>query len=397
MSSVESPTGERGSHYPRRLYLAFAVLAVLSCLGLDYLASRRGEKSYFFPPRRRPEAALPAPASLAELAGRILAESGITERDIRRSLTEEGLPRLSVRLAKEAYLKLAAPLRSIFQEHGATVQAEEKENAGQAAYSWSVVRGEKERLTLLFSCPPPPPPPEKEEAPPPAPPRPPATEKIIAIVIDDMGDSLEAIQEICALHVPLTISVLPQSPYATETAQTAHDHNLEVMLHLPGESLNHQEGNPAPSTIIRSDMGPEEIRAFVLDSLRRVPFVSGVNNHMGSKITQEQEVMAPILGVLKEKGLFFLDSRTGDRSIAYDLAHKMGLRSTYRNVFLDSKVGVDYSRKRLIELFKLAQKKGRAVGIGHPFPETLQALRENLSLQRKYGVKLVFASQIIPD
>ena len=107
--------------------------------------------------------------------------------------------------------------------------------------------------------------------------------------------------------------------------------------------------------------------------------------------------MAPILAVLKEKGLFFLDSRTGDHSIAYDVARSLGLRATYRSVFLDSKVGVDYSKKRLIELFKLAQKKGRAVAIGHPFPETLQALREGLALASKYGVKLVPVSQVIEN
>jgi polysaccharide deacetylase 2 family uncharacterized protein YibQ len=212
-----------------------------------------------------------------------------------------------------------------------------------------------------------------------------------------MGNSLEALHEVCDLHVPLTISVLPQSPYGQETAQTAHDNHLEVMLHLPGESVNHQEGNPAPMAIVRSDMTADEIVAMLEDSLGRVPYATGVNNHMGSKITQEEPVMRPILGFIKEKGLFFVDSRTASQSIAYDLAQKMGVRSTYRNVFLDSEVGVEFSRKKLIELFKLAQKKRRAVGIGHPFPETLQALKSNLHLSKKYGVSLVLASQIIRD
>jgi hypothetical protein len=396
MRPVERPAEDKGSRYPRRLYVAFAAMAIAASLGLDYLASRRGERAYLFPSPPRREAALAARAPLPDLAGRALADCGIAARDIRRGQDEDGLPRLTVRLPKDIYLKVAAALQSIFQESGASVQTEEGERAGQTTYSWSVARGESERLALLFACPPPAAL-KKEEAAPPAASRPAAPEKTVAIVIDDMGNSLEALQEIVDLHVPLTISVLPQSPYALETAQTAHDNNLEVMLHLPGESLNHQEGNPSPTAIIRSDMGAEEIRSFVLDSLGRVPFVSGANNHMGSKITQEPAVMAPMLTVLKEKGLFFLDSRTGDRSIAYDLAHEMGLRATFRNVFLDSKVGVDYSRKRLIELFKLAQKKGRAVAIGHPFPETLKALRDNLSLQRKYGVRLVFASQIIAD
>jgi hypothetical protein len=117
---------------------------------------------------------------------------------------------------------------------------------------------------------------------------------------------------------------------------------------------------------------------------------------MGSKITQEEPVMLPILGLLKSRGLYFLDSRTTAESIAFNLAQKMGLRAAYRNVFLDSSVGVDFSKKKIIELSRLSQKKGRAIAIGHPFPETLQALRENIHLLKKYGVKPVFASEIIP-
>ena len=173
--------------------------------------------------------------------------------------------------------------------------------------------------------------------------------------------------------------------------------SFEVILHLPCESLNHQEVQPPLSPIIRSDMGPDEIRALVADSLDSVPFVIGVNNHMGSKLTQDRAAMIPVLDVLKERRLFFIDSVTAGRSIAYDQARKMGVRSAYRHVFLDSEVGADYSREKLAELFKLAKKNGRAVAIGHPFPETIQALKDSRALARKYGIRLVPASAIVPD
>jgi polysaccharide deacetylase 2 family uncharacterized protein YibQ len=117
---------------------------------------------------------------------------------------------------------------------------------------------------------------------------------------------------------------------------------------------------------------------------------------MGSKITQEEPVMRPILEVLKSRDLFFLDSRTTADTIAFNLAREMGLRAGFRNVFLDSTVGVDYSKKKIIELFRLAQRTGRAIGIGHPFPETLRALKDNISLAKKFKVKPVFVSEIIP-
>jgi len=396
MKPLDHPKGEPGGAYPGRLYLALAALAIFSCLGLDFLAARRGERAYLFPRREAGEARRPAPPSLADLADRVFKEAGLARRDVRSGLDDGGQPRYSIELAEEAYLKLAPRLRSVFQENEAGAQVDAGADGGGTTYSWQVQRGDREKLILLFSCLPPPRP-EPGLPPAPAPPPPPASAKIAAIIIDDMGNSLEALQELFDLGIPLTISVLPQSPYALETAQAVHGRQLEVMLHLPGESLNHQEDEAQMSPLVRSDMGPDEIRALVVDSLNRVPFVSGVNNHMGSKITQDKAAMTPVLDVLRERKLFFIDSVTGNRSIAYDLARKMGLRTAYRHVFLDSEVGADYSRKRLVELFKLAKKKGRAVAIGHPFPETLQALRDSLSLSRQYGVRLVLASQVVPD
>jgi hypothetical protein len=105
--------------------------------------------------------------------------------------------------------------------------------------------------------------------------------------------------------------------------------------------------------------------------------------------------MGAILKLMKEKDLYFLDSRTTADSIAYDLARKMGLRSGYRNVFLDSPTGVNFTKQKIIDLCRFSQRTGRAIGIGHPFPETLEALKENLGLLQKYGVKPVFVSQVV--
>ncbi|MBP1767241.1 MAG: hypothetical protein H6P98_1356, partial [Candidatus Aminicenantes bacterium] len=171
---------------------------------------------------------------------------------------------------------------------------------------------------------------------------------------------------------------------------------LEVMMHLPGESLNHEEGNSQTPGLIRSGMGKEDVISLVEEGLSRVPYAEGVNNHMGSKITQEEPVMRPILDLIKSRGLYFLDSRTTSESIAFDLARKMGLRAAYRNIFLDSTVGTDFSKQKIIDLLLLSQREGTAIAIGHPFPETLRALRENLRLLKEYGVKPVFASAIIP-
>ncbi len=399
MKPVDSPKGQPVDIYLRRIYLSLVALAVLSCLGLDFLAARRGAPAYLFSSGRRPEARPAAPDALADLTVRLFTEAGLAAEDVRTDRDEAGHPRCSIELAEEAYQKLVSPLESVFREHGATANVEEGESDGRTTYSWHVQRGDREKLTLLFSCRPSPRP---EIAAPPAPatatPLPAAApEKLAAIIIDDMGNSLDVLQDVFDLGIPLTVAILPRSPYALETAQAAHDRDFEVILHLPCESLNHQEVLPPLSPIIRSDMGPDEIRALVAESLDSVPFVIGVNNHMGSKLTQDRAAMIPVLDVLKERRLFFIDSVTAGRSIAYDQARKMGVRSAYRHVFLDSEVGADYSREKLAELFKLAKKNGRAIAIGHPFPETIQALKDSRALARKYGIRLVPASAIVPD
>jgi len=388
MKPDQTPKGKRGISSSASLYLVFALLALFSSLGLDYLAWKKGEKSYLFSlfsPRR--EAAV-RPAALANLVLGFLEKNGIPAEAVQVEKDKAGIPQVNVSLPQDSYTNLEPRLEEELKDKKALVQKKEKETEEKVVYSW-LVKGEKrERLTLLFACPRLLPE-KKEEI------RPYVAENKVAIIIDDMGNSLEAVQEICDLKKPITISVLPLSLYAVETAQLAHENGLEVMLHLPGESLNYQEGIDDSNGMIRSGMSEEEIRAIVEDDLSKLPYVKGVNNHMGSKITQDAAVMRPILELLKGKNLYFLDSRTTSDSIAYDLARKMGLRSAYRNVFLDSPIGAGFTKQKIIDLCRLAQRTGKAVSIGHPFPETLEALKENIRLLEKYKVKPVFVSQIV--
>lgn len=380
------------SPHPGRIFLALSLLAILSTIALDYRASRRGEKSYIFASRALPIEAPSVLRPLAESVLQLLDASGIPEDSVRQLADKDGSPLFMIHLTGESYADLEPRLEEELRDKNAVFEVEEKEFQGWASHSWRIT-GAGETLSLIFSAPRPLPVPEmkpKEAAPP-------RTANLAAIIIDDMGNSLEDLETICSFRQPLTISILPLSPFAEETARIAHANGLEVMLHLPGESLNHQEGNYSTAGLIRSDMSREEIWELVEESIARVPYIRGVNNHMGSKITQRQEVMLPVLEILKRHNLFFLDSRTTADSIAFDLARRMGLRSAYRNVFLDSSVGLDFSRQKLIELSRISQKTGRAIAIGHPFPETLQALREGLPLLAGYGVTPVFISEIIEE
>lgn len=231
-----------------------------------------------------------------------------------------------------------------------------------------------------------------EEAP--APPAEDIRTRLAAVIIDDLGYNLKSIQAICAFKRPVTVSILPFAPATLETARLARDGGLEIMLHLPLEAL-HQKMEKAPQGTIYTSMTADEIRKNVLASLAEVPGCRGVNNHTGSMVTEDDRMMPVILGVLKEKNLFFIDSRTSPNSIAFATAQSLGVRAAARQVFLDDAPDEASIRARIEELFRLARANGRAVGIGHARKETLQALGKYLSLADAFGVRLVFASAVV--
>lgn len=218
----------------------------------------------------------------------------------------------------------------------------------------------------------------------------------VAIIIDDLGYDLESINVIISLNKPLTVSILPDAPFARQTAEIAESHGLEVMLHLPMESINSQ-GNNGSRFEITSRMTHQEIFAALGECLSLLPNIKGVNNHMGSLITQERETMEVILSELKARDLFFIDSRTTEKSVAFKLASEMGLAAGRRDIFLDSDPATSSIQRQVRELIKLSQRKGKLIAIGHPYPETLSLLPHALQEIKKAGLKLVPVSEIIKN
>jgi len=195
------------------------------------------------------------------------------------------------------------------------------------------------------------------------------------------------------MHYPLTISVLPNHPHSVEIAQEAHRRGYEVMLHFPMESMR----NERPETReLRPGMSTSDVSTLVGDLLHAVPDVAGVNNHQGSQSTADAALMEQLMPVLRERNLFYVDSRTTAATVAYDTAQRFGVRSGFRNVpFLDDVAQVSAVRKQLQLALRDARKKGDAIAIGHPHPATLQALRDVLPEAKAQGVRLVFASEVV--
>lgn len=386
MPAQRPPKARRKSFSPL-FFLLLSFLALLSALGLDYTSWRKGERSFVF-------AALAAKKTahregpLLEVFTRSLTQKGIPLESVSRHTDSEGHYHLMVDLPPRDFTQLASALEESFRQAGSSVSKSEEVRGTKSYTLWEVHGAEGQRLFILFVSQRPDIRTAVEE-------KPQTPKNKVAIIVDDTGYSLEAVQEICALPHPMTIAVLPYSPLARDVAWLARRNNVEVMLHLPLESVNNTENNSRIPGLILSTMMEGEILEALEESLLEVPHAAGVNNHMGSKATTDRRLMGIILQELKEKGLYFVDSLTSGQSIAFELAQEKGLKSAYRHVFLDTVNDEAHIKGQLIELLTTAREKGMAVGICHPLETTLKVLRENLNLLVEYDCEAVHASQIV--
>ena len=215
----------------------------------------------------------------------------------------------------------------------------------------------------------------------------------LAIVLDDLGSDRSVADAIFALQVPITLSVLPYHAHSQEIAQEARKHGCEVMLHLPMQSV----ANETPEQQeLRPGLKREEVEAIVIKMLESVPEADGVNNHQGSQATSNGALMDELMPVLRDAGVFYVDSRTTAETVAYDTAKRDGVKTAFRNVpFLDDVQNKAAVKRQLQIAIRGAKEKGEAIAIGHPHAVTLDALREMLPEAKKQGVRLVLVSDVV--
>jgi len=215
---------------------------------------------------------------------------------------------------------------------------------------------------------------------------------LVALVIDDLGRSVNVLDELRDLGVPLTYSVLPFESRTAEVVEILTERRVEVLCHLPMEADG--DADPGPGALLAS-MSRAELRAATERALAAVPAASGVNNHMGSVLSANRGAMDVVLDVLAKRKLFFLDSRTSPRSVGYALALEKGIPAAERQVFLDPDPAPDAVRSQFRELLRLADERGSGIAIGHPHPDTLEVLRQEISLALAAGYRFVPLSYLL--
>ncbi len=212
---------------------------------------------------------------------------------------------------------------------------------------------------------------------------PPLARPAIGILIDDLGDQLEAGREAVALPGPVAYAELPGTPHAETLARLAHASDKEVLLHLPMDAASGKALGPGAVTL---EMGEAEFTRAVERDLESVPHSGGVNNHMGSLLTRHPGHMRWLMEILRARpGLYFVDSRTTDKTVAQQLADELGIPNTRRDVFLDDDPDPQAIEHQFDRLLQLARRQGTAIAIGHPHADTLRVLRRSLAAVAKTG------------
>jgi len=215
----------------------------------------------------------------------------------------------------------------------------------------------------------------------------------VVIIVDDLGYDKKMAQRFIDLDADFTFSVLPLSPFQKSIASYAYKKGHEVMLHLPMEPFEYPGINPGKGALL-SSMGADEL----IDQLERdiddVPFIRGVNNHMGSKITSTSDQMRQIFTILKIKKLYFVDSRTTSKTLCKPSAQLLQIPFAERDIFLDNVQKPDAIREQLQKLINVAKKHGDAIGIAHPH-KTTYAVFQKMLPELKKQVELVPASKVV--
>jgi polysaccharide deacetylase 2 family uncharacterized protein YibQ len=215
----------------------------------------------------------------------------------------------------------------------------------------------------------------------------------LALIIDDIGPSVSKARLFSEFGIPMTFAVLPRFPRSEDLALEFRDAGHEIMLHQPMEPQD-PDLDPGPGALYVGDNADKILRVLE-KNISSLPFATGINNHMGSRFTAYQKEMHETLQIVKERGLFFVDSLTSSDSKGFKTAKRLHVPAACRNVFLDNQLEESAILRQLHKLARISLKYGHGIGIGHPFPETATAIGLFLNAFKNSEIEFVRVSELV--
>jgi len=218
-------------------------------------------------------------------------------------------------------------------------------------------------------------------------------DKFASIIIDDLGNNLEHGNMVIGLPGSITLAFLPHTVFASRLADKANKSGKEVMLHLPLQSIRHYSHTPGT---LKLHMTHGEFVSQLRSDIESIPHIKGINNHMGSLLTQHPGHMDWLMAAIARQGsLYFIDSRTTTKSVASQFAQKHNVPYLDRDIFLDPDFRPETIRREFNRFINKAGQTGYAIAIAHPHPYTIQFIKEHIEELEEQGIKLVPVSQLI--
>lgn len=214
----------------------------------------------------------------------------------------------------------------------------------------------------------------------------------LVVIIDDIGNSYPLGNAMVELDAPLTLAFLPHTPYAKTLANKANLLHKDVILHAPMENTIKAALGPGALTKALTEA---EFKHTLQKAIASIPHIQGINNHMGSALTQNKQSMQWVMETLKGKDLFFVDSLTSPKSVAYQQAVKYQLPALRRHIFLDNDKSTQALTKQWNKAIRIAHKTGRAILIGHPYRESHAFLEQQIPKLAAQNVELISASKLL--
>ncbi|MEX2353386.1 MAG: divergent polysaccharide deacetylase family protein [Gammaproteobacteria bacterium] len=217
----------------------------------------------------------------------------------------------------------------------------------------------------------------------------------ISIIIDDIGyrhtDDINAL----TLPGPVTYAILPHSPNAKKMSQLASTAGKDIILHIPMEAVENEKNGLMGPGGLTQEMDKLQFITSLSKSFRSVPNIIGVNNHMGSLLTTDGERMDWLMEYLRMKQVFYIDSLTSNQSVASLAAGRKAIPYLKRDVFLDNSIRKEDIVDQFNELIRIAKRRGFAIAIGHPHPETIEILADNLNRLDEFGVRMISLQDLV--
>ncbi len=206
-----------------------------------------------------------------------------------------------------------------------------------------------------------------------------------------MGHNITRGRRAISLPGSITYAFLPYTQHSESLSEAAYSSRKEVIVHLPMSNLTNHPIGPDGLT---DSLSESEFRATIARAVKQVPHAKGINNHTGSYLTQKPKQMKWLMDDLKQRDLFFVDSRTTAKSVARNIAREKNILTASRDVFLDNDRSTEEIDKAFKQLVKIAKRRGTAIGIGHPYRTTLDYL-ESAIPKLGSGIQIISVSNLI--